>query len=152
MKVVEGKSVVQGKLSHVVGFAAFQKSVIQSNPNVRIDRIRKGIDSQYIISVSEHFKVPRESIARLIGMPPSTMNRKLKLKSVLTSAESERLERIAVIEAEAEDVFGAPDKAKNWMLKSHMTLGSTPLSMLDTDIGATEVRRVLNAIAYGGAA
>lgn len=134
------------------GFAAFQQLAIHSNPNIRIERIRKGIDSQYIISVSEHFKVPRESIAKIIGLPTSTMNRKLKAKSVLSSSESERLERIAVIEAEAEDVFGTPEKAKSWMLKNHMTLGSAPLSLLDTDIGATEVRRVLNAVAYGGAA
>lgn len=134
------------------GFTAFQQLAIHSNPNIRIERIRKGIDSQYIISVSEHFKVPRESIAKIIGLPTSTMNRKLKAKSVLSSSESERLERIAVIEAEAEDVFGTPEKAKSWMLKIHMTLGSAPLSLLDTDIGATEVRRVLNAVAYGGAA
>lgn len=134
------------------GFAAFQQLAIHSNPNIRIERIRKGIDSQYIISVSEHFKVPRESIAKIIGLPTSTMNRKLKAKSVLSSSESERLERIAVIEAEAEEVFGSPEKAKSWMLKNHMTLGSAPLSLLDTDIGATEVRRVLNAVAYGGAA
>lgn len=134
------------------GFAAFQQLAIHSNPNIRIERIRKGIDSQYIISVSEHFKVPRESIAKIIGLPTSTMNRKLKAKSVLSSSESERLERIAVIEAEAEEVFGTPEKAKSWMLKNHMTLGSAPLSLLDTDIGATEVRRVLNAVAYGGAA
>ena len=128
------------------GFAAFQQLAIHSNPNIRIERIRKGIDSQYIISVSEHFKVPRESIAKIIGLPTSTMNRKLKAKSVLSSSESERLERIAVIEAEAEEVFGTPEKAKSWMLKNHMTLGSAPLSLLDTDIGATEVRRVLNAV------
>ena len=134
------------------GFTAFQQLAIHSNPNIRIERIRKGIDSQYIISVSEHFKVPRESIAKIIGLPTSTMNRKLKAKSVLSSSESERLERIAVIEAEAEEVFGTPEKAKSWMLKNHMTLGSAPLSLLDTDIGATEVRRVLNAVAYGGAA
>ena len=85
------------------------------------------------------------------------MSRKLKARSVLSaselsSSESERLERIATIEAEAEEVFGTPEKTKSWMLKNHMTLGNTPLSKLDTDIGANEVRRVLNAIAYGGVA
>ena len=151
MKTIAVKSTAQSR-SHIQGFAAFQESVIRSNPKIRIERIRKGIDSQHIIGVSDYFKVPRESIAKIIGLPTSTMNRKLKARSALSSSESERLERIAMIEAEAEDVFGTPEKAKNWMLKNHMTLGSAPLSMLDTDIGATEVRRVLNAIAYGGAA
>ena len=152
MKANGTKAVVPTGHCPIVGFIAFQKSVMQSNPNARIERIRKGIDSHFIISVSDHFKVPRESIAKIIGLPTSTMNRKLKSKSVLSSSESERLERIAVIEAEAEDVFGTPEKTKSWMLKNHMTLGNTPLSLLDTDIGANEVRRVLNAIAYGGAA
>ena len=80
------------------------------------------------------------------------MNRKIKTRSVLSSSEMYRLERIAVIEAEAEGIFGTPEKTKSWMLKNHMTLGNTPLSLLDTDIGANEVRRVLNAIAHGGAA
>jgi len=80
------------------------------------------------------------------------MSRKLKARSVLSASETECLERIAAIEAEAEDVFGTPEKTKSWMLKNHMTLGNTPLSKLDTDIGANEVRRVLNAIAYGGVA
>ena len=151
MKTIAVKTPAQSR-SHIQGFAAFQESVIHSNPKIRIERIRKGIDSQFIISVSDHFKVPRESIAKIIGLPTSTMNRKLKAKSALSPSESERLERIAMIEAEAEDVFGTTEKAKSWLLKSHMTLGSAPLSMLDTDIGANEVRRVLNAIAYGGAA
>ena len=151
MKAIATKPDVPGR-SHVEGFAAFQQLAVQSNSNVRIERIRHGIDSHFIITVSDHFKVPRESIAKIIGIPTSTMNRKLKARSVLSSSESERLERIAVIEAEAEEVFGTPEKTKSWMLKEHMTLASTPLSMLDTEIGATEVRRVLNAIAYGGVA
>ena len=80
------------------------------------------------------------------------MSRKLKARSALSSSETERLERIAAIEAEAEEVFGTQEKTKSWMLKNHMTLGNTPLSLLDTDIGANEVRRVLNAISQGGAA
>jgi putative toxin-antitoxin system antitoxin component (TIGR02293 family) len=152
MKAIATKAVVRNGGRHAEGFLAFQQSIMLSNPNARIERIRKGIDSHFIISVSDHFKVPRESIAKIIGLPTSTMNRKLKAKSVLSSSESERLERIAVIEAEAEEVFGSPEKTKSWMLKNHMTLGNTPLSMLDTDIGANEVRCILNAIAYGGAA
>ena len=38
------------------------------------------------------------------------MNRKLQARSVLSSSESELLERIAVIEAKAEKVFGTPEK------------------------------------------
>ena len=41
------------------------------------------------------------------------MSRKLKARSVLSASETECLERIAAIEAEAEDVFGTPEKTKS---------------------------------------
>lgn len=65
--------------------------------------------------------------------------------------EAERLERIALIENEAEKVFGASDMARDWLTKNNAALGATPLSMLDTGAGAGEVRKVLGSIASGGA-
>jgi uncharacterized protein (DUF2384 family) len=57
--------------------------------------------------------------------------------------------RIALIEREAEKVFGTPSMVRCWLTKNNIALGSTPLSMLDTETGAGEVRKVLAAIAYG---
>lgn len=131
-------------------YDVFKNSVIKVGPVERINRIRAGIDAANIIYVSEFFGVSREVIGGIIGISTPTMNRKVRDKSVLSPSESERLERIAEIEAEAEDVFGDSGKAKNWLLKMNRALGSTPLTMLDTEIGTIEVRKVLNAIAYGG--
>jgi putative toxin-antitoxin system antitoxin component (TIGR02293 family) len=66
------------------------------------------------------------------------------------SIEIERLERIALIENEADNVFGQSDRARDWLTKNNVALGATPLSMLDTENGAAEVRKVLSSIAYGG--
>ncbi|WP_298195494.1 MbcA/ParS/Xre antitoxin family protein [Ferrovum sp.] len=41
--------------------------------------------------------------------------------------------------------------ALNWLTRENAALDATPLSMLDTETGAGEVRKVLSAIAYGGA-
>ncbi len=60
------------------------------------------------------------------------------------------MERIAEIEAVAADVFGDEEKATNWLLRNNAALGSSPLSLLDTELGTSEVRKVLSAIAYGG--
>lgn len=66
---------------------------------------------------------------------------------------TERLTRLAVIEAEAEDAFGDPEIARAWLRAENMGLGGrTPLSMLDTDIVSREVAKILVAIAHGGAA
>lgn len=132
-------------------FVAFRDSVVHVGATERINRIRQGIAAKNIVHVSEHFKVSRDMIGNIIGIAPATMNRKIKSQSILSPSESEKLERIAEIEAEAEDVFGDGDKARNWMLKYNTALGSAPLSLLDTELGTVEVRKVLNAIAYGGA-
>lgn len=38
------------------------------------------------------------------------------------------------------------------MLQPNLALGDAPLSLLDTDMGADEIRKALNSIAYGGVA
>jgi uncharacterized protein (DUF2384 family) len=52
----------------------------------------------------------------------------------------------------AEEIFGGRETAARWLKTSNLALGgATPLSMLDTEPGAAEVRRILSAIDYGGA-
>ena len=63
----------------------------------------------------------------------------------------ERLIRIELIEKEAEQVFGTSDLARDWLTRTNTLLGGTPLAMLETDAGAVEVRKLLSAIACGGA-
>lgn len=58
--------------------------------------------------------------------------------------------RIAEIEAEADSTFGSLSMARNWMVQENAALGCAPISMLASDRGADEVRKVLAAIAYGG--
>jgi len=66
---------------------------------------------------------------------------------------TERLTRLGAIERLAEETFGDALLASEWLQTVNFGLGNvTPLSMLDTEIGCREVSRVLNAIAYGGAA
>jgi putative toxin-antitoxin system antitoxin component (TIGR02293 family) len=52
----------------------------------------------------------------------------------------------------AADTFGGRDAATQWLKTPNLALdAATPLSMLDTEPGAGEVRRILSAINYGGA-
>lgn len=63
---------------------------------------------------------------------------------------SSKKERISIIKAEAEKIFGDAEKAKRWLNQKNLALGNTPFAMLATEAGTNEVRKVLNAIAYGG--
>lgn len=58
--------------------------------------------------------------------------------------------RIAEIEAYAEEVFGSFDMARRWMYQNNIALGRTPISILNTKIGAAEVMKILESIAKGG--
>lgn len=58
--------------------------------------------------------------------------------------------RIAEITAEAVKVFGSSDMAKRWMGQMNFVLGKTPISMLESEHGAVEVRKILASIASGG--
>ncbi len=66
------------------------------------------------------------------------------------SESASKKERVLAITAEAENVFGDAAKAKRWLNQKNLALDNTPLTLLATEAGTNEVRKVLNAIAYGG--
>lgn len=135
----------------VEGFRKWKSALAKANPGMRIKIVRTGVDPTILVSACEHFDMPRNVFVKLLGMSPATAERKIKTSSLLGQTESERLERIALIENDAEKVFGATALAKKWLTTKNAALGASPLSMLDTETGAGEVRKVLSAIAYGGA-
>jgi putative toxin-antitoxin system antitoxin component (TIGR02293 family) len=92
-------------------------------------------------------------VYELVGLSPSTAKRKLAKDETLDARVTERLTRIGAVEKLAEDTFGDPALASEWLRTRNVGLGDEPpLSMLDTEIGCREVARILNAIAYGGGA
>lgn len=136
---------------HPEEFSQWKTILIKANPGARIKIVRAGVPPIVLVSASEHFGMPRNLFAKLLGISPATAERKIKAGSLLGQTETERLERIALIENEAEKVFGVSSMARDWLTKNNAALGATPLSLLDTETGAGEVRKVLSAIAWGGA-
>ncbi|MCU0811441.1 MAG: DUF2384 domain-containing protein [Thiobacillaceae bacterium] len=121
-------------------------------PTKRIEMIRDGVKVTLLVGAGEYYGLSRSKLSKLLGVSDATIARKIKSGGKLGPMESERLARIALIESEAEEVFGSADLAKRWMLEPNVALGEAPLSFLDTDTGADEVRKMLAAIAYGGVA
>ena len=132
-------------------FGKWKAALAKANPGVRIQIVRSGASPSILVTASEHFGMPRTLFAKLIGISPATAERKIKSGLLLGQTETERLGRIALIEDEAEKVFGTSGMARDWLTRMNASLGDTPLSMLDTETGAGEVRKILSAIAYGGA-
>lgn len=55
------------------------------------------------------------------------------------------------LKALAVESFGSESKANKWLNTTHSLLGTTPASFAQTNSGINEVRKILNAIRYGGA-
>lgn len=134
-----------------VKFQKWRTSVANSNAGARIKLIRTGVAADVLVSASEYFDMPRAQFVKFMGMSSATAERKIKSRSLLGPVESERLERLAIIEDTAEKVFGNAEMAKQWIMRKNLALGDTPLAMLDTETGAGEVKKILASIAYGGA-
>jgi putative toxin-antitoxin system antitoxin component (TIGR02293 family) len=138
--------------AHGRKFLAWSSVVRSMPPAEKIAMIREGVEVALLIGAGQYFGIPQTRLSRLIGVSEATVTRKIKSGARLSPQESERLTRIAAVEAEADDVFDSQDLARRWMLEPNLALGEAPLSLLDTDAGADEVRKVLVSIAYGGAA
>lgn len=149
---VEIKQTKSGTTLSGNAFSEWGDTVRKMHPAKRIKMIRSGVKVTLLVGVSQYYGISQAKLSKLLGISDATITRKIKSGGNLGPMESERLARIAMIETEAEEVFTSPDLAKRWMLEPNLALGEAPLSLLDTDTGADEVRKVLTSIAYGGVA
>ena len=135
------------------GAMAFTAFVAQETPIAeKIDAIRRGVAARVVDDMVEYLDVPKSVIFGLLHTPESTAHKLIKDNRRLDSAASERVVRVADITRMAEATFGGRAAASQWLKTPNLALGgATPLSMLDTEPGAGEVRRVLLSIDYGGA-
>lgn len=148
-KAVGRKPAATGKAS-----AARFSNFINREPTtgeLLIQRMRKGYPIELVKHASVFFGIPEKRVLQVIGMAGSTAHRYQTQGKPLDPAASERVHRVAIVTREAIDVFGDTEPAKAWMLRPNHALGETPpLDLLDTEIGANAVRRILVAIAEGG--
>jgi putative toxin-antitoxin system antitoxin component (TIGR02293 family) len=134
-------------------YIALRKVMAQSGTRAGILTTRKGLPAAILVSFARHYHITLKHAYRLAGVSTATADRKIRLRENLALAVSERLTRIAQIEAEAIDVLGNEVTARRWLDTPNAMLGGEPpLEMVDTGHGAEAVRRLLGAIRYGGAA
>lgn len=132
--------------------AAFRAFVARdATAATKIDAIRAGIDAGVVNDMVRYFQVPKNGIFDLLLTPASTAHRLIKERRALAPAASERVIRVADITRVAEETFGGREAAARWLKTPNLALeNATPLSTLNTEPGAAEVRRLLASIDYGG--
>ena len=126
--------------------------VLQDKPRTALDWvavIRQGIPAASIDSIAKTIRVTKTELAVALGIPERTLARRKK-EGLLTSDESAKLIRLARVVERAEEVFEDMPATIDWMKSPNAALaGETPLSLLDTDIGAESVLDTLGRIAHG---
>ncbi len=134
------------------GATVFGAFVSKETPiGKKIEVIRGGVVARIVDDMVEYLDVPKNVIFGVLHMPESTAHKLIRDNRKLDSAVSERVFRVADIARMAEETFGGRGAATQWLKSANRALGgATPLSMLDTEPGASEVRRILFSINYGG--
>ncbi len=111
--------------------------------------VRAGLPYASLAAVAAAFELPALDAVSILRIPQRTLARRKKERR-LSAEESDRLVRLARIAALAEEVLGSRDAAGRWLAAQNRGLGGrTPLSELDTDLGAEEVESVLLRLAHG---
>jgi putative toxin-antitoxin system antitoxin component (TIGR02293 family) len=137
-------STVDDLLGGQLGLAAKPRSMLEW-----VAVIRRGIPSSAVGALTELTHLSQAELASAVGIPERTLARR-KREGKLNSEESSRLIRLARVVARGEEVFEDLDAAVDWLKSANASLaGATPLSLLDTDIGAESVMDTLGRIEHG---
>jgi putative toxin-antitoxin system antitoxin component (TIGR02293 family) len=111
--------------------------------------VRKGLPLTSVARIRKKLKIPEAEVLSLMGMSKKTFKHRQQEHEDLNPIESDRLYRLAKIEAQAVEVFEDEDIAANWLKTPNRALGEKPMNLLDTDAGTDMVERLLTRIEYG---
>ena len=134
-------------------FARVQKILMGSKKrkaNNAVELIRAGLPFESIERVQTYLAFADEQpILDLLGMSKRTYQRRQRDGKPLGPVESDRLYRLAKIEAHAAEVFQDDAVAVDWLRNKNRALGDAPIDLLDTEAGADMVERALTRIEHG---
>jgi putative toxin-antitoxin system antitoxin component (TIGR02293 family) len=119
----------------------------------RLNQIKKGFSADLFQAVRVTFDLQERSFKTLFNVSFPTLERRRREQKNLDSVASERLDRIFAVCHQARGVFESRELASKWMSEKNSALGkNAPIMLCETEIGALQVRRVLQAFEWGGVA
>ena len=112
--------------------------------------VRSGLPFSTLDEVAAAAGVGRLALARVIGLPATTLARRRKA-GVLAEEESDRLVRVARLVALVHDMMLGDGKAARWWLvEPHELLdGESPLERASTEAGGRDVEDLIGRIRHG---
>lgn len=114
-----------------------------------ISLVRLGLSASTMDAAVRVMGISQTELARALDIPARTLARRKK-EGVLSRVESEKLVRLALVVERAVQVFEDQRSALDWIKSQNPALGGTsPLSLLDTDLGSVAVVNTLGRIEQG---
>ena len=114
------------------------------------EAIREGFPQTVVGGVMQAAGLTLKELAASLDLSPRSLQRRRR-EGRLARHESDRLYRLARLLALAKHYLGDGETAARWLRRPNRALGgSTPLQLMDTELGARAVENVLGRIAYGG--
>lgn len=111
--------------------------------------VRQGISASAVDAAVRVMGIAQADLARALDIPERTLARRKK-EGVLSRDESGKLVRLARVVERAVVVFEDERLALDWLKSPNAALaGSSPLSLLDTDLGSVAVLNTLGRIEQG---
>jgi putative toxin-antitoxin system antitoxin component (TIGR02293 family) len=112
--------------------------------------IREGFPQAVVEEVMRAAGISLKELATCLDVSARSLQRRRR-EGRLARHESDRIYRLARIVALAKHYIGNEETANRWLKRPNRALGgSTPLGLIDTELGARAVENVLGRIAYGG--
>ena len=112
--------------------------------------IREGFPHAAVEGLLESSGFSLQEIASTLDLSLRSLQRR-KSQGRLARYESDRLYRLARLVALAGHFLGDHQLAIEWLKRpNHVLGGVTPLSVVDTELGARQVENILGRIGYGG--
>ncbi len=114
------------------------------------EAIREGFPPSVVGQLMRASGLTLKELAGALDLSPRSLQRR-RATGRLARCESDRLYRLARIVALANQCLGDHERALRWLKRPNRALGGvTPVSAVDTEVGARQVENVLGRIAYGG--
>lgn len=111
--------------------------------------VRRGLPAESVNTTLKLTRMGAHELAQALAIPQRTLARRHR-EGFLSVEESAKLVRFVRVVERAEQVFEDYHAALSWLKAENKSLGDvTPLSLLDTDIGADAVLEVLGRIEHG---
>ena len=114
-----------------------------------ISLVRQGIAAGAVDAAVRVVGIGQTELAKALDIPERTLARRKK-EGLLNRDESGKLVRLARVVERAAEVFEDGQAALGWLKSPNAALGSvSPISLLDTDLGADAVLNTLGRIEHG---